>query len=67
LLRDVGDPIELGKLLCARAELERVMGDEVAARSTLNEAEELAVRGGAGLESELGKQLERARQGLMSE
>ena len=64
LLRAVDDPVELGKLLCGRAELERATGAIDAARTTLHEAEALAVRVEAGSESELGRKLVKLRHAL---
>ena len=61
IIREVGDPIELGKLLCARGELESGTGEEAAARTTLGEVEALANRLEAGPDSELGRKLAKLR------
>ena len=53
----MGDPIELAKVLCTRAELEQGTGDVAAARAALDEAQQLAENAGAGPESELGRLL----------
>ena len=63
-LRAVSDWIELGILLCARAELEHRSGDVAAARALLGEAESLFARGGAGPDSPPGRELARVRQAL---
>jgi hypothetical protein len=56
--------MDLGKLLCHRAELERRMGDLDAARTTLAESERLAALIGAGPNSEFGQFLVRLREML---
>ena len=64
MLREVGDPIELAKVLCIRAELEQGTGNVTAARAGLHEAQQLAERAGAGPESDLGRLLANARQAI---
>jgi predicted ATPase/Tfp pilus assembly protein PilF len=67
LLRALDARMELGKLLCDRAELERRKGDIAAARATLRESENLATLVGAGPDSEFGRKLAKLRQAFASE
>ena len=67
LLRSVGDTVEVGKLLCYRAEAlvcTRPAVDATAARAALTEAEHIAAQCGAGPDSELGHQIANARAAL---
>lgn len=50
-LREVGDPITLCVLLCARGEMDVALGDPDHARRRLDEAEALAMKAGGGTES----------------
>lgn len=52
-----GGHLELGALLCIRAELEHRRGDSAAARATLDEVEAIAIKIGAGKGSELGRKV----------
>jgi tetratricopeptide (TPR) repeat protein len=61
VVRRAGGNLELGLLLCARAELEHRSGDTEAARIALAEAEAIAARVGAGSGSELGSRLAKLR------
>ncbi|MEB3323471.1 MAG: hypothetical protein VKI81_11660 [Synechococcaceae cyanobacterium] len=56
LLRDVDNAVELGKLLCHRAEALAEI-DPDGARCALAEAERLAADAGAGPDSELGRRI----------
>jgi hypothetical protein len=56
--------IELGKLLCTRAELENQIGDTSVAVNTLAEAEAIAAQADALPDSELGRRLASVRQAL---
>jgi ATP/maltotriose-dependent transcriptional regulator MalT len=62
-LRTEEYPIEVGKVLCTRAELERRMGD-ARAGATLDEVARIAVEVGARPDSELCRRLASARQAL---
>ena len=64
LLREVGDGLSLGKLLCSRGWHEAGTGDNHGARSALVEAEALAEQCGAGPESELGRKVSKLRDAL---
>jgi hypothetical protein len=64
LLREVGDRLVLGSLLCVRAEFARRIGDLPAAHAALHEAETLAGEVGAGPDSGLGRQLAKVHQTL---
>ena len=66
LFREVGDRVELGKLLCARGELEAKTGDLVLARAILTEAEALAAAVTAGPNSDLVGKLARLAEVLGS-
>jgi predicted ATPase/class 3 adenylate cyclase len=61
LLRDIGDQMELGKLLCIRGRADLVAGRAVDARAALAEANALAAATGAGPESELQREIARLR------
>ena len=61
---ELGQRIELGKLLCSRGELERVGGRLDAARACLEEAAALATETGAGPDSELGRAVAKLREAL---
>jgi len=63
-LRQVGDPLELGKLLCIRGEVDSEWGDHEAAGRAYDEAAALASRVGAGGDTELSRMLERLRHRL---
>ena len=64
ILRALGARLDLVKLLVARAELEQESGNAAAARCTLDEAEGLVARSGAGPGSELARLLAEVRQRL---
>ena len=64
LLRTPEYRIELGKLLCTRAELERRTGDASAALKTLGEIEGIAAQSGARPDSELARSLAALSQAL---
>jgi tetratricopeptide (TPR) repeat protein len=64
LLRQVDARLELGQLLCIRAELEHGTGNTSAAFTTLGEAEDIAIRIGTGPDSELGRMIAKLRQTL---
>ncbi len=64
ILRALDARLDLVKLLCARAELEQESGNTAAARCTLDEAEGLVARSGAGPGSELARLLAAVRQRL---
>jgi hypothetical protein len=51
------NPLELGKLLCKRGEVERLAGDLDAARAARDEAASIAVESEASPDSELGRAL----------
>lgn len=59
LVREMRDGLELGKLLCARAEAEAQGGEVALAGRCLGEAESLAVACGASPSSELGREVAR--------
>ena len=61
LLRDVGDPLALGGLLCTVARLERGEGNLEAAAATLADAESCAAEAAAGAGSGLGQAIARLR------
>ena len=54
LLRDVGDPLSVAKLLCVKGRARIAGGDTGAARALLAEAESIGARVGANAASELG-------------
>jgi hypothetical protein len=56
--------MELGQLLCVRAEVEHGSGYTGAARTTLSEAEALAQHLGSGPDSELGRMIRKLRKTL---
>jgi hypothetical protein len=60
-LRQIGDQLGLGKLLCARARVEFAQGERDAARLALTEAEVCAAATGAGPQSELGAAIGKLR------
>ena len=64
LLRVVDVPYPLGRLLAARARLERAEGHSEAARTTLAEAESIAAAVGVGPQSPLGSDIAKARAAL---
>jgi serine/threonine protein kinase/tetratricopeptide (TPR) repeat protein len=64
LLRQVDARMELGQLLCVRAEVEHGSGYTGAARTTLSEAEALAQHLGSGPDSELGRMIRKLRKTL---
>jgi predicted ATPase/Tfp pilus assembly protein PilF len=66
LLRQADAPLELGQLLCIRAELEQDSGDAAAAVATLREAEDLADRIRSGPDSQLGRMIAKLRQTLVA-
>jgi hypothetical protein len=61
ILRQIGDQLGLGKLLCARARVELADGKKDAAHSALIEAEALAAATGAGPQSKLGSDIGKLR------
>jgi hypothetical protein len=61
LLRQVGDRLELAKLLCGRVMLEVAGGLTEPGAAFLAEAEAIGVDSGVGPESELGRLLTMAR------
>jgi hypothetical protein len=66
LLRQADTPLELGQLLCTRAELEQDGGDSAAALTSLREAEGLADRIRSGPDSQLGRMIAKLRQTLVA-
>jgi predicted ATPase/Tfp pilus assembly protein PilF len=64
LLRQVDARLELGQLLCIRAELEHGSRNTATALTTLSEAEGIAIRIGAGPDSELGRMIAKLRRTL---
>lgn len=64
LLREVGNPLALAKLLCTRGRVEATVGDLDDARSALAEAETVAAAIGAERDSELGREITRLREAL---
>jgi len=56
--------MKLAKLLCTRGRAEVTAGDLDAAGTALAEAETVATATGAGLDSELGRELVKLREGL---
>ncbi len=64
VLRQVGDKFYLGFVLCGRAEIERLAGDQYAARVCLDEARALAAETRAGPESALGRKLAKLSEAL---
>jgi hypothetical protein len=66
LLRQADAPLELGQLLCIRAELEQDSGDAAAAVATLREAEDLADRIRSGPDSQLGRMIAKLRRTLVA-
>jgi predicted ATPase/tetratricopeptide (TPR) repeat protein len=61
LLREVDAQVELGQLLCTRAEIEHGEGESARALATLREAEGLARRLGSGPDSELSRKIDELR------
>ncbi len=61
VLRSMGDQLELGRLLCSRAEGHHRRGDASAARACLVEAQSLAASVGATPSTELGRALSRVQ------
>ena len=57
LLRQVGDRLELAKLLCVRGQLELGAGDVAAAHEALRAAGALAAECGAGPDSDAGRDI----------
>ena len=57
-LRAIDDPFELGQLLCLKSRVRTAIGDDRGAREVLAEAQDVARRIGAGLESRLGVEIE---------
>ena len=64
LLREVGDPLELAKLLCGRGHADIAAGQHDAAHAALTEAQASAVALSAGPDSELGRECATLRQAL---
>ncbi len=64
LLRDAGDELGLGVLLCARAEVQARHGNATAAQAALGEAQALLDASGAGAASELSAAVTRARRAI---
>ena len=64
VIRAAGGQIELGMLLCTRAELEHRSGATGAARDAVGEVEAIAGRIGAGPDSELGRKLAGVRRSI---
>jgi predicted ATPase len=64
LLRDVGDPMVLGLLLCGRARLALSLAQPGVARRIVDEVAVLAAQVSAGSDSELGRRLADLRQAL---
>ena len=64
LLREVGDQMKIGELLCKKGLAHLEVADEEAARSAFAEAEELREETGAGGMSELGQWLEKLESAL---
>jgi hypothetical protein len=64
VVRNAASPVELGKLLCKRCEVDRIAGDPTAARLTLLEAEKMSLDTKAGTDSELGKMIATQRESL---
>jgi hypothetical protein len=64
LLKEVGDTLELAKLLCTRGHVEIAAGDFEAARSLLARAQADAVTLGVGSHSELRRELAKLQQAL---
>jgi hypothetical protein len=62
ILRQLGDGLELGKLLCRRAECELLAGDRAAARAAIEEAERLRDATASGAGSPLGVAVARVRE-----
>jgi hypothetical protein len=60
-LRQTGSRLELGTLLCIRAEVDHEAGNTEAARAALREAESLAQHLETGPDSELGRLLTKVR------
>lgn len=63
-LREVGDTYELGKILCARGEMEADSADLAATRASLEETGNFAADTGAGPESQLGRAVSKLRESL---
>jgi tetratricopeptide (TPR) repeat protein len=61
LLREVDAQVELGQLLCTRAEIEHGEGKIAQALATFREAEDLARRLGSGPDSELSRRIDELR------
>ncbi len=61
-LREVGDSLELGKLLCIRGEIDLDRGDPDSATRACDEAAALAAGAGADGDTELSRMLERLRE-----
>ncbi len=64
LLRSVGVKVELAKLLCTKARLEREAGDRTRAHALLDEAESIAAELGAGPDSLVRRLLAQGRTAL---
>ena len=64
LLRDVGDPLSVAKLLCVKGRARIAGGDAGAARALLVEAEAIGARVGANAASELGRLIAGLRDAL---
>jgi predicted ATPase/class 3 adenylate cyclase len=63
-LREVGDRLELAKLLCTRGHLHAAKGDVEPARAALSEAEALGVALSIGTNTELGRGIAQLRASL---
>lgn len=61
LLRQVNDPMNLALLLCCKVEAEHAEGNHHAAAMALKEAESLALQFGFGPDSEINRELAKAR------
>ena len=64
LLREVGNSIELAKLLCIRGRAEAIAGDLTLAHALLAECEDVASAMGTGPDSALGREIIRLRGAL---
>ena len=64
MLRQIDNPFELASLLCIKGRAEFAAGHHDRARTTLDEVESIAVRIGARSDSELVREIAKARQSL---
>jgi tetratricopeptide (TPR) repeat protein len=66
ILREMADPLELARLLCARALVESTAGEFGTAGATLGEVEVLAERCGIRPDSELHRRIARVREAVQA-